>query len=319
MTYISLLKKIYNLYEKTKLKKYKVKENIYYKKGEKNLNEVKKILLFFPYYEFMHFGDHFFFEPLARFLIESGFEVEIMPIEKMKFHFTKLNYTIGSFDKINEYDLIITRPEFINKTKDFKNSLIFINIAYNSINKPLCSDLVYKLDFLLNINKANKFKAVPLLISEDIDIKEKFGINPEEKYVIYNNYVDSASFRITKRKLERLENFLVKYSKDNNLKILHLGSQNDKEQDSRIYGFVELDLRGKTSLEELINLCNHKSVDSFVGFDTFIMHIFFILRKKTYIMFRGRFLKKNRIFIKKFVLPPFYYDKKNEKIIEFIE
>ncbi|MGL4998191.1 MAG: hypothetical protein ACRC5T_04420, partial [Cetobacterium sp.] len=83
----------------------KIKDKLDLKKLAKNIygnvylykfeNKVpRKILLYFPYKEYMHLGDHLFFEPLARVLKKNGYEVEISPTKYMENYFLKLGYKI---------------------------------------------------------------------------------------------------------------------------------------------------------------------------------------------------------------------------------
>lgn len=113
-----------------------------------------------------------------------------------------------------------------------------------------------------------------------------------------------------------MEDFCLSKSKELNFKIIHIGSLKDKEMDSKKYHFVTLDLRGKTTVTDLFNLVGRENVKAYIGFDGFIMHLFFINFKKTYVKIRGKINKKSKEEILKYVNPPF----KNKKIeIEYIE
>lgn len=317
MTYKSLMKKIYNLFEKQILKKYLLKDNIYFKKGEKEIRDVKTILFYFPFYEFMHFGDHFFFEPCLKLLENEGYKVEILPIKKMESYFEKLNYKIGNTQNLEKYDLIITRPEFFSKVKKMRNSIIFIDIGYPLIKEPICIDISKKILGVLGISNINE-EVKPQFPHFNENLEE-FNIDKNKKYIIYNNYIDSGSFRVNKKKLDKLDKFVKNFAQENGLGIIHMGTENDKKKDNRRYQFVEIDLRGKTTVEELFSICYNNNIVGYVGFDNFFMHIFFILNKKNFILFRGRFLSVNREFIIKYVNPPFFYKNNVKSIIEYIK
>jgi len=313
----SLIKKIYNIYDKKKLKRYKIFDNFYYKKI--NDKEIKKILIYFPFYEFMHFGDHIFFEPLGHFLTENGFEVKIFPINNMKFYFEKLSYNLGKESDLEEFDLIITRIEFISKLKKIKNNILYIDTSWPGIDKPLSLDLVSKTSDLLGI-KLKTTTYIPRLINlvSENEIRNRFNILKDHQYVLFNNYLDSGKFRIIKKHYIKLENYVKNLSLKKNLKIIHTGSMSDKKNDRKAYDYIDIDLRGRTSVEDIFFISQLSNVKYYVGFDAFIMHIFFSLEKKCYVLFRGRFTKKSEMFIKNYVNPSFHYEKDKCNIIEYI-
>ena len=83
MTFKTFVKKIKHLAQKQYLKNFAINEYMFFV-GDKSIfrKKDKKIVMYFPDYEFMHLGDHFFFEPLAS-VLDKNFEFKIMPI-KMK-------------------------------------------------------------------------------------------------------------------------------------------------------------------------------------------------------------------------------------------
>ena len=79
------VKKVFNKFEVFTLRHHAIDTNLFLLNN--NFNKIKSIILFFPDYEMMHFGDHFFFEPLARYLNSRGYRVLISPISQMEFYF----------------------------------------------------------------------------------------------------------------------------------------------------------------------------------------------------------------------------------------
>ncbi|HEX8462170.1 MAG TPA: hypothetical protein VF623_12100, partial [Segetibacter sp.] len=144
-------------------------------------------------------------------------------------------------------------------------------------------------------------------------------LNPQLKYIVYNNYLISGSFRVNDDKFERLEEFLKEFlSQKPHYKIIHTGSKKDKEKDKRVYDFVSEDLRGKTTVTDLFDLCSLQNVEHYIGFDGFLMHLFFLQEKKAYVMSRGRWSKNERFFLENYIDPPFEVDSVN-KIKEYIK
>jgi hypothetical protein len=318
MNYFSLIKKTFNLLNVAKLKKYGINSNMYFvnrEYGKKN-NEFKKILLYFPDQEFMHFGDHLFFEPLAKFLKENGFIVKIMPIKAMEFYFINNGYDIGTDNDILDADLLITRVEMYNEAARLKKNTLFIDITSSSIKNFLCQDIVNKIADFLSADAKN-FYAKPSKIN---NYQGKIELNRDKEYVTFNNYIDSAFYRVRKKHYKHLSDFCKHFAEINNLSVIHLGTKNDKEKDKNYYDFIDLDLRGKTDVADLFYIASLDNVKFNISFDTFIMHIFFLNNKKSFILFRGRYTSKARNFVKRYILPPFNPEPeiKIENILEYI-
>lgn len=315
MNYLSLIKKTVNLLNVANIKKYRINSNMYFVKQEftKN-NEIKKIVLYFPNYEFMHFGDHLFFEPLAKFLKENGLIIKVIPIKLMEFYFYNNGYKIGSDNDILDADLLITRVEMYNEVMNFKKNILFIDISSLSIQNYLCQDIVNKVADFLSIGIGD-FKAKPSKINNyhsAIDLKSNM------EYLTFSNYIDSAFYRVRKRHYKYLADFCENFAKNNNLKVIHLGTEKDKANDKNNYDFINMDLRGKTTPADLFYLASLDNIKFNISFDTFIMHIFFLYNKKSFILFRGRYTKKARNLIINYLIPPFDPEINIKNIIEYI-
>lgn len=272
---------------------------------EQNPKNIKTVLFYFPDIDYMHLGDHLFFEPLARLLKENELRVTVSPAEPMKFYFESLGFDIQT-DSSGNFDLIISKPEFINDLSRKKNILI-IDTAYAGINKPLIEDLSLKLKNFLGLKKGAcpKPQYLPLDGFKE-DILEKLSLERNKKYIIFNNYLYSGNYRVFRNKFQRLEMFIQNFLKTHSdYEVVQTGSRKDKDNDRQDYSFVHIDLRGKTSVEDLFRLCAHPSARVYIGFDGFIMHLFFLQHKKAFVMSRGRWSSKARHFLENYIDPPF--------------
>ena len=307
------------LYKNTLLKRYKVDDNLYYV-GKKNIN-FDKILLYFPNPEFMHLGDHFFFEPLAQ-VLSKNFRFKIMPTGIMEFYFRENSFYIAEKSDIPKADLIITRTEFLFDRNLKNKNVLYLETAYPKILKPICEDIVLKvIKFIKSkvhkIKKNQNIDFKPEKIKNDKNILKKLGLNPKYKYILFNNYIDSGGYIVGENMYKRLDDFTSEFAEKNNLKVIHVGTAKEKQKDNKIYNFVDYDLRGKTTPKDIFDLAACPNIICNISFDAFQMHVFFIYGKKNYILFRGRLSKTSHDFIVNYVNPPFpYCDKK--KIIEYI-
>jgi len=308
------LKKIFNKLEVFQLRKFSIEPNMFLLNV--NNKKINTILFYFPSYEMMHFGDHLFFEPLARHLKLQGYKVYIMPINAMELYFQDLGYEIWSYADFKNTDLIITRVEFIKILKQIKSQTLFIDTASPKVNSPLCNDMIEKVSKFLNLQRVD-YDPIPLYLNVANDGDFPF-LKKDDNYIIFNNYIDSGSIRSGSTHQNSIIDFVRNLKDRTGFKVVHTGSNNDKNCDSRVYDFVDIDIRGKTSIKDLFTLCSLNNVIYNVSFDGFQMHLFFIQNKKSFVLFRGRLIKKNEEYIKKYVNPPFLHDNPRS-LIEYIE
>jgi len=313
-----IIKKIKNKIEIKQLRKYVFEDNLYLQNIPENKQYIKKILLYFPDYQMMHLGDHLFFEPLANNLKEAGYELYIEPAKVMEFYFLELGYKLSKLEE-NTYDLVISRIEFYPILKNSSLPILYIEIANIKIQQPLCVDIIVKTNKVLEIEKKT-IKDTPKLLNASSRISDELLVikNSNDNYIVFNNYIDSGSFRVFSKHFQKIKNFTEVLKRETGYKVIHTGSKNDKDKDKEIYDFVDIDLRGKTSIKDLFELVQFNNILINVSFDAFQMHLFMIKNKKSYILFRGRFTQKaSNLFINYFN-PPFNYNGDKKCIVEYI-
>jgi hypothetical protein len=153
-----------------------------------------------------------------------------------------------------------------------------------------------------------------VLTQVPVDIK----LDPNIQYMTFNNYIDSGFYRVSHKDYKNLAAFAKTLARDKGLSINHIGTQREKDGDKTPCPQTDLDLRGKTTPADLFYIAGCKNVVCNVSFDTFLMHVFFICGKKSYVLFRGRYTRNAHDFIVNCVLPPFKPEGKREELIEFI-
>ncbi len=314
MTLKSVVKKVFNYINVAKIRRFAINDNMYFL-GNKDLPcTINKVVLYFPDYEFMHYGDHLFFEPLAKFFKLKNFNIKVVPVKQMEFYFIKNGYQIGNQNDVKKADLLITRTEFYKDVKRLTNqNVLFINTSSTKIHQFLCKDIINKVANFISIESDN-FYAKPSGLR---NCPENINLDSSYNYVIFNNYIDSGFFRVIKRDYKKINDFANNFAKENNLKVIHTGTQKEKDNDKKTYDFVDIDLRGKTGPADLFYLASHGNVKYNISFDGLLMHIFFIYGKKSFIKFRGRFSRSARNYIINYVNPPF--DPEPHKINDLIE
>jgi hypothetical protein len=314
LTLRSVIKKVLNYIHISIIKRLAINDNMYFIGNRPSPDSITRIVLYFPNYEFMHYGDHLFFEPLVRFLHLKNFKVKVMPVEQMEFYFMNNGYLIGNHDDLKKADLSITRTEFYKDIKKVVDkNILLINTSSTKISQFLCKDIVDKVAAFLLMNSKN-FYAKPSGLR---NCPQNINLDSHHNYLIFNNYIDSGFFRVTKGHYKKIRDFAEVFAKENDLKVIHTGTQKERNNDPKTYDFVDIDLRGKTTLADLFYLASHKNVKYNISFDGLLMHIFFIYGKKSHVLFRGRFTKSARDYLINYVNPPF--DPNPYKIKDLIE
>lgn len=282
----------------------KIENNLFYF-SQNQKSSSKKALFYFPNSDFMHLGDHLFFEPIIRLFKENEYEVEVFPAPIMSDYFINLKYKLTKEFLPDNFDIIVSSSRFILELKKVKNNVLLVETECPDINKALIDDVNEKI--MKHFKFSNKVPTTPRYLDSKSDILKKFQINPNHNYIVFSNYLVSGSFRVFKNKFTKLEAAVINFkNKNNNYKVIHLGSKKDKLLDLKVYDFVDIDLRARTDLIDLFELCNAKQIDTYFGFDNFLMHLFFIKNKNLYIMSRGRWSKKSRFFLTNYIDPPFH-------------
>lgn len=301
--------------------KEKINDKIFLKIKTQNKNETtylynyekskkKNILLYFPLSEYMHLGDHLFFEPLAKNLKKRGYSVAVSPSKGMEFYFKELGYSIYKENDLSKFDLIVSRTEFFNNLQNEKNVVLYEYIN-TSLKEKICIDIIKKI-FLILGEDLNDMDCEP----SNLDIKESnLKISKKKRYILFNNYLDSGRWLNGKKYSNSIEEKAMEL-KNLGYSLIHLGTEKDYLNDKKEYPYIELDLRGKTSVKDLFYLASMENVVGNIGFDAFLMHLFFLNRKKNYICLRNKITKKRKEITVKYLNPPFKMN--DEKKIEYI-
>lgn len=297
-----IFNKIYILFLSYRYKSKKIENNIYLFNPEYT-GKNKKVLFYFPDASLMHVGDNLFFEPICRLFQSNGFDVSIFPSNPVREYFSKLGYNfIGEQIHLEQFDTVISSSRFIQSLSKLKQKVVLLETECPDINKALINDLQEKISNLFDFTTQVDPKPALPFVPFDSDT----FLNSSDQYILFSNYLVSGSFRVFKSKHDKLRTFAENYKLQNpNIKIIHVGSPKDKSNDSNVYPFIDIDLRGKTSILEIFSLVKSPEIIGYIGFDNFLMHVFFILDKNVTIMSRGRWSKKSRYFLHNFIDPPF--------------
>lgn len=171
----------------------------------------------------------------------------------------------------------------------FENKLVY-DLTDSLINKPLYKHifevLAGDLAFTNEVPNANIFS-----FSETESALSDFGLQ-DVKFYVLNDFLYSRSFMrpflqgALRAKLEQV--------KSDGFIICYLGGKQDAKSYSNLLGYVDIDLRGKTSFSQLLAIIGSDNCEGYIGFDNALMHIHLLYRKSVFVKFRGRITSKAR-------------------------
>lgn len=251
-----------------------------------------------------HLGDRLFFFPLIVFLVNNGYRVTLSSEDLVT---NKLLKSIYGFEVPNVSCLaphnfaVIPQPSYLSLRDRYKNLLV-VNFSDTKVHSRIAQSLVSSFCKMFGISLGFFNLASPLTSQDNPDFLED-----NCRYFLFSNYIDSGFFRRWFLNEDRLYKKCCAL-KAQGFKILHVGTSGDKSSDNRFYPFVDLDLRGRLDLAQLVELAKSTLVEGAVTYDNAIMHLCGFYNKTAYVLFRGRFTKISRDHHYRYVNNTFFSD-----------
>ncbi|WVH09094.1 MAG: hypothetical protein EoVTN8_416 [Fluviibacter phosphoraccumulans EoVTN8] len=258
-----------------------------------------------------HLGDRLFFLPLLKALDQK--KISIYLNSKDSTSIQLLNISHVNFNLIDnvldsQICVVFPKPSFTSLSKNYRSAIIVDFTDFNSVTK-ISEQLILSFSKYFQLSLKNRIYSMSnrSLFDSDYFINEgSLGC------YLFSNYIDSGRFRkffVDENKLSARAIDLKKQG----YRIIHVGSKQDRISDDNHYPFVDVDLRGETSVAALIQIVNSENVVGAITYDNFLMHLVGIHRKVAHVLFRGRFTRKNREHHMLYVNNTFFEDE--EKLI----
>ena len=275
-----------------------------------NKLKYNRIVFFLNYPKSIHFGDTLWFEPIIRSFVKNYNNVFVYSSQHMQFYFKQLGYSvIENESEISQNDILVTRIDLSYYLRG--KHTIFLDFSYEHIGVKLIDYILNKLETCLKIKIDD---AKPLGISYSVTVLaklfSKFNLNTNPKYIIFNNYMDSFDLQLNPegfiQSREELNDFARQFkTKNPQYTFIYTGSQKDSESLPTLPDFIDVDLRGKTTIEELVMLVASDQIICYIGYDTFLLHAFNLYNKDSYIKLKPGYDANYNKQVKKFVAIPF--------------
>ena len=179
--------------------------------------------------------------------------------------------------------MVSLKPKFLNDLLNEPRQTLFKTyLDYYTFDQPLSKAILAR---LRGYEKDRSFECARP--------KRKLISHSSSKVVLFNNYLDSGIFRkkfVDHTKLADRADELARAG----FEIWHVGSSSDKLNDKSVYNFVSKDLRGTTSISDIVKLFSSGLIVRVVSFDNFYLHLAELYELPSDILFRGRFTSKAR-------------------------
>ena len=258
-----------------------------------NAGKVQKKLIFYLHDPLcIHLGDQLFWAPTVIALHSAGLPVQVTD-----------SGTLSEFWKCNGIELV--KSELV----DFDHSLCFSYLSVffsrglskhqviavdftdpkisDRVASYLCSEVC---DFLeVDLNVVPRLKLPPLQNYELLQQIKALG----DSVWLFNDLLVSGFYRWTEKKRRRIWE-KARELKESGGQIVYLKGANESQLPYLCPDAVTLDLRGKTTPDEVMGLLQLSNVKGTISFDNFLMHSALLCGKKAYVMFRGRFSGKQK-------------------------
>lgn len=272
----------------------------------------QRIVFYLNYPQAIHFGDTLWFEPVIRLFNDIYPRVYVYSSVAMSFYFRGLGYNIIEQEyQININDILITRTDlayFLRKRK-----VLYLNFSYTNLRDKLINTILREINKYFVLSKEDaitKPQAPRISEAEKSDFLLKYNLFPGAQYIVFNDYTDSFDLQMNPQEFVvsryALYDFVRQFKiKNPNYKIIYTGSERDLSNLPATPEFIDVDLRGKTSLRELFILGALSQTMHYIGYDTFLMHLFNLYDKNSYIKLRPGYSVSYNAQVIKYVAIPY--------------
>ncbi len=258
-----------------------------------DLGQYDGVLFFMDEPAYMHLGDQFFFRPLITKLTEHGVSVVVRPTPAMAPLFAP---HVAPLPDRPERWVIVSRSDLrplIREQFGAEQPHILFNTMARAVDRPVSNYILsafadhFALPDLPTPIRAADY--LPADFTPPVDSAVVQQVTALGPVVALNNYIDSGQHRLTPARRDHLIETMRR--EKGARKAIHLGSAGDKAGDERDYGgLIDLDLRGRTTLLELIAILSLKTVQAVYCHDTFVLHLANLYDIPARVSFRRHYL-----------------------------
>lgn len=258
----------------------------------KPVNNPKKAIFILDDPLYIHLGDQLFFAPLIIALQQAGFPVEITLPGDLPEFWRSNDVKSTEFDNLSFDDaycytylpMIFSRG--INKKPGFAIALNDTTIP-NRVSVHLCQEICRLLE--IKIDSVPEFK-LPRSLNQDL---EQQITSLGDSVWLMNDLLVSGFYRWTSKKRKIIWEKAREIAQEGG-KIIYLKGEHEVQLPYLLPDVIALDLRGKTSPDDIMGIMQLPNVKGIISFDNYLMHVSLLCHKQALVLFRGRFSRRQR-------------------------
>jgi len=242
---------------------------------------------------YIHLGDQLFWGPIIIALHQANYPIEVLLPGDMN-KFWECNGIKKSHPKTleNPNAIYLTYSPMTFSRRLRGKNIIAVDLTNPHISNRISVYLCNEICRLLNVKN---FSVPELKLPQDINKQlEKQITSIGNEVWLMNDLLVSGVFRLTANKRKRI------WIKANEIaqtggKIIYIKGENEVTLSYLMPNIISLDLRGKTTPDDIMGILQLPNVKGTISFDNFLMHSSLLCGKKAYVMFRGRFSYQQKV------------------------
>lgn len=237
--------------------------------------------------KYFHLGDELFFYPSIIWLKKNNYAI----------HITGSKLKLFNENAIEGEKIWLIRPDmYISKQTNFD-----VWKGRSLISKDIMKNIFHLVNKEFTEKEYEKCKNLMIdKLSESAD-KTIVNIMNNNQYNVVSTELDSGYWRYSKSYLKNTRYIFSKIDREYPLILVGTDDSSYLPENFQLNQF-DIDLRGKTSINQLIGLLMNNKVKNIYTYDTFIYHLCCLLDKKNECFVRGQINIKK---IKKRFIPAF--------------
>jgi hypothetical protein len=252
----------------------------------------KKVIFVLDDPLYIHLGDQLFCAPIIIALQKAGFPVEVALPGDMPAFWKCNNIVATDFNNLSFEDSYCFTYLPMIFSRGLRNKPGFA-IALNDVSIPnrISPYLCRKIYQLLNV-KLDSVPELALPCSLNSDLEQQI-LSLGDSVWLMNDLLVSGFYRWTTKKRriiwEKAQEIAQKGGK-----IIYLKGEREIQLPHLLPSVISLDLRGKTSPDDVMGIMQLPNIKGIISFDNYLMHVALLCKKQAFVLFRGRFSRKQR-------------------------
>jgi hypothetical protein len=246
----------------------------------------------------IHVGDQIFFRPFVQHLKEAGLDVSMT-------HARQLGFLFGDVRRAESRPqpgaLVVSRHEVLRAALGLYGpaaDYFVFYMASRAIRRPIANFFIEAFADWFDVpevgRRIDRTRILPFAPFPDA-VLAKFCLPETRPLIVLSNYIDSGLHRKLPWRERAMLRRAAQLKETTGGAVVHVGTTRDRERDGHDYSsLVDHDLRGRTTVQDLVYLLAAPNIHRVFCFDTAILHIAYLLNVETELFTRYYFAGTER-------------------------